>query len=143
MKIRKLTIGTKLILVAVLVTAISIVFVSYFQFRAAEQALAEARLAGLETVANLKVNTIEEFANDLKTHMQIAQDYFNIKTNLPIVSQFTSDRTNPAYITAKRMLEDQLRTLRETREFFDIMLLKPEGRIVYTNNEEHHQQNMG
>lgn len=75
--------------------------------------------------------------------MEIVQDYFNIKTNLPIVNQFTSAQTNPARIAADKMLDDQLTVFRTNKALFDIMLVNPEGMVVYANNMEHHTRYMG
>lgn len=75
----------------------------------------------------------KERVADIKT----AQDYYNIKTNLPIMTQYATDRTNPVYIAAKKMLDGQLRPFQNVYEYIDIMLVSPDEKIVYGTNEAH------
>jgi PAS domain S-box-containing protein len=100
--------------------------------------LKDNRIAALENIADLKVDKIEDLFKERKGDIKIAQDYYNIKTNLPIVSQLADDRTNPAYITAKEKLDGQLKTFQDVNdEYIDVMLVNPEGKIVYVANEKH------
>ena len=96
------------------------------------------RLAALESIADIKLDKIESFFFERRGDVRTVQDYYNIKTNLPIITQFANDRTNPAYIKAKKMLDGQLKTFQEVvYEYEDFILVSPEGKVVYVTNEAH------
>jgi hypothetical protein len=97
---RNLKIRTKLTLISVLLITTSILFIGYIGFHIAEKSLRIARLSELKNIADLKVKKIETFFLERKG---------NIKTNLSIVTQFANDRANPAYMAAKKMLDDKLK----------------------------------
>ncbi|MGR3177464.1 MAG: methyl-accepting chemotaxis protein [Candidatus Anammoxibacter sp.] len=125
----------KLIILFLLVSFIPIAIVGYLSFSKGKTAISNARMAGLESIADLKVDKIESFFQELKGDISIAQDYFNIKTNLPVVTQYAYDRTNPIYIDAKRMLDGQLKSFQKTYEGRNIILVSYDGKVVYTTDE--------
>lgn len=131
----------KLIILFLSIAIIPILFIGLLNFSNTKNELLTARTERLEVIADLKVDKIKTFFDDLKGDMQAVQDYFNIKTNLPIVTEYSRDRANPEYIKAKAMLDGQLRTWVNVRkEINDFMLLSPEGKIVYVVNQMHEQQ---
>ncbi|HDY66633.1 MAG TPA: sensor histidine kinase [Candidatus Scalindua sp.] len=134
---RNLKIRTKLTLTFVSLIVFSILAISYVGFHIAKKSLKSTRIAELKSISNLKVNRIETFFLERKGNIKTAQGYYNIKTNLPIVTQFANDRTNPAYIAAKRMLDGQLKTFQNVYGYKDFMLVSPGGKIVYVTNEAH------
>ncbi|ODS34144.1 MAG: two-component sensor kinase [Candidatus Scalindua rubra] len=134
---KNLKITTKIITIFTLIIVTSIVIISYEGIRIARKSLVAARIAGLERTADLKVEKIETFLQERIGNIKTVQDYYNVKTNLPIVTQFADDRTNPAYIAAKKMLDSQLKTFQDVYGYEDVMLVSPEGRIVYVTNETH------
>ena len=133
---KNLKIRTKLTLTFVLLIVISVLVIGYIGFHVAEKSLKSARIAELKCIAYLKVDKIETFYFERKADIKMAQGYYNIKTNLPIVTQFADDRTNPAYASAKKMLDGQLKIFQNSG-YCDIMLVSPEGTIVYSANEAH------
>jgi len=80
---------------------------------------------------------IEAFFKERASDIRTAQDYYNIKTNLPIMTQYAMDRTNPVYLAAKKMLDGQLKTFQNVYAYIDIMLVSKDGKIVYGTNEAH------
>ncbi|MGR3219370.1 MAG: methyl-accepting chemotaxis protein, partial [Candidatus Anammoxibacter sp.] len=127
---------SKLIILFLLVSFIPIAIVGYLSFHKAKTAIANARIAGLESIADLKVAGIESFFFERKADITVAQDYFNIKKNLPTVTQYAGDRTNPLYIAAKKMLDGQLKTFQKTYRYNNVALISPAGNVVYTTNED-------
>ncbi|EKD27893.1 MAG: two component system histidine kinase [uncultured bacterium] len=130
----------KFIIMFLVVSAIPIVFIGMLNFVNTKKSLLAASMSELETVAELKVDILENFFNDLKENIQITQGYFNIKTNIPILIGYSKNRTAPQYIKAKIMLDRQLKEwLKLKKEISDFMLVSPEGKIVYAANEKHEQ----
>ncbi len=105
----------------------------YLGFQRVTKVLENTHLDALENRAIFKVDKIETFFKGLKTDITIAQNYHNIKVNFPIMIRFSRNRTHSKYTSAKRMLDNQLRILR-TEKFFDVMLVNPEGKIVYASD---------
>ena len=132
---RNLKIQTKLTLIFSLLITASVLIISYIGFHIAKKTLRNVRIEELESIAHLKVEKIEKFFFERKGDIKTAQKYFNTKTNLPIVAQFANDRKNPAYLTAKKMLDEQLKSFQYVYGYSDVMLVSPEGKIVYVTNE--------
>ena len=139
-----MNIKNKILVTFLSLAAVSVISVAVMEFFSARNTLLHIFAGQLETLTDIKANTIQTFFDALEDNISIAQDYYNIKTNLPIVNKFSEDRANPDYIKAKEMLDGQLRKWLEVKEeVSDIMLLNPEGKIVYSANEEHMKWNPG
>lgn len=112
--------------------------IGFSNFYFSKNSLEKAHLAGLEAIADLKRERIERFYNDLRADIRVAQEYYNIKANLPIILNLSNDKTNPSYVEAMNMLNGQFRTWATARnEILDLMLVSPEGKVVYAANPEH------
>ncbi|WP_051938350.1 response regulator [Ghiorsea bivora] len=133
----------KLMIILLCMALLPMLFISTVFFHEAESLLKSNRIAALESIADLKVRAIERFMQDLQRDAAIAQDYYNIKTNLPLLIRFAHDQQNPAYIRAKKSLDGQLETLQKIKGFKDIMLLSPDGKVVYVSNQAHAAIDMG
>lgn len=127
------------ILIAFLFPAIiSVFFVAMLGFFSAKDVLLRITIKQLETLTDLKANLLQTFFEDLKDAISIASDYYNIKTSLPVMIKFCQDRSHPDYIKGKEILDGQLRKwLKVKEEVIDLMLVSPEGKVVYTANEGH------
>ena len=135
--INNLKITTKIISITFLLITISITSVSYIGFHVTKKSIESSKIPALESIADFKVDMIERLFKGHVADIKTAQNYYNIKTNLPIVTQYAKDRTSPAYITAKKMLDDQLNAFQNAYGYIDIMLVSPDGKIVYVTNEAH------
>lgn len=122
---------------------LSIAVVSLFNYRETSKYLRNAKSEELNVIADLKVEKIELFFQGRVDDIKTAQDYFNIKTNLPVMAEFVDDRENPKYIAAKKILDGQLITFQEVYNYSDIMLVGLGGDIVYTTNKEHFTIHVG
>ncbi len=132
-----MSIRAKLILVFLVITTIPILVIGFIGSYIARKTLMDTRIAALESIADIKVDRIEAFFLRKKNDIKIVQDYYNIKTNLPIVDQFADDRTGPTYLKAKEMLDGQLKTFQNIHKYENFILLNAEGRVVYVTNEAH------
>ncbi len=132
-----MSIRVKLILMFLTITTIPILVIGFIGSFVARKTLMETRIAALESIADIKVDRIEAFFLRIKNDIKIVQDYYNIKTNLPIVDQFADDRIGPTYLKAKETLDGQLKTFQYIYGYENFMLLNTEGRVVYVTNEAH------
>ncbi len=101
-------------------------------FDHASDELRAVRIAQLENIADLKKDKIETFFNERKVDVISAQNFYNIKNNLPILDRSYNFRSGRDYATAKEMLDRQLKPLQEAANYLDIMLTNRDGKIIYT-----------
>lgn len=133
-----MSIKLKLLIMFLLIAILPMVFVGFISFSHAKKSLYNQQLERLASYADLKVAKIESFYNQLQSDIKIVQDNYLIKTSLPVLTQFSEERTSPVYIYTKKRLDDQLKIWSKGRtDLIDFMLVSPEGNIVYVTNEEH------
>jgi len=131
-------IKNKILVTFLTIAIISVLAIAMLGFFSARKSLLRTYTKQLETLADLKANVIRIFFDGLQNDISIAQDYYNIKTSLPILNKFSKDRTNPNFIQAKETLDAQLRKwLKIKEEVNDIMLVSPAGKVLYSANERH------
>ena len=130
-------IKTKIVVGAIFIAVLSVTIFGVMSLTKGVGALEDAYFKKVGVIADLKVDKIESYFFERKADMKVVQDYFNIKTNLPIVAEFANDRENPEYLVAKEALDSQLKTFQEVYGYVDFMLTDSEGKIVYMTNEGH------
>ena len=79
---------------------------SYLNYR---NSIDSIRVAGLQDTAAFKADKIETYFEGLKSDLETSQSFYNIKKNLPILTQFANDPHSKEFISATKMLNDQLR----------------------------------
>lgn len=135
---KNVKIRTKLFVIVALLSVIAVLTISYAGVHAVKKLMIKNKITMLEHIADIKVDKIESFFSERNSDIRVAQDYFNVKTNLPAIIRLADDRTNPFYITAKSMLDDQIKTFPNVYGcYVDLMLAGPEGKVVYSANELH------
>jgi signal transduction histidine kinase len=112
-------------------------FISVLTFTAYKQSLETIRLAELQDIAALKAERMEAHFAALKANMEVAQGYYNIKKNLPILTRLADAPNNPKFLAAKKMLDKQLQRMQSVLGLSDIMLVNPIGKVVYFSNPKH------
>lgn len=93
-------------------------------------------LAGLKATAELKVIGIESFFKERLGDIRTMQDYYNIKTNLPIIIKYFDQKDDPRFITAKSTLDSQLVSFQNVYGYHNIMLVDNSGKIVYVTDSQ-------
>ena len=113
---------------------IPVLFVSALTFTNYKKSLEAARLENLQEIAAFKADKIETYFAGLKADIELAQGYYNIRKNLPVLNRLANDPNNPEFLAAKKMLDDQLQRMQSVLGLSDVMLVDPKGRIVYSSN---------
>lgn len=134
---QKITIGF------LVVSIIPILIIIALGFFASKKFIEKDRLNQLEVIADLKLIRIERFYESLEEDMQTIQDYYNVKTSLPIVGEFIDDQTNPKYILAKNTLDGQIQTFRQAKGFLEFLLFDTDGNMAYTTENVHKKEELG
>ncbi|MBA4373308.1 MAG: hypothetical protein C0402_10675 [Thermodesulfovibrio sp.] len=137
-----MSIRTKLIL---LFTAFAIVTLTVFGtvvFFQASEILRSVRIAQLNNIADLKKDKIETFYRERESDIRSAQNLFILKQNLPLLIRHITDRNLPEYNSeynkVRGIIDDQIKTFQQSSgSYLNIMLVDPQGSIVYISNTGH------
>jgi signal transduction histidine kinase/HAMP domain-containing protein len=112
-------------------------FISVLTFTKYKKSLETIRLLELQDIAAFKADRIETYFAALKANIEVAQGYYNIKKNLPVLTRLADDPNNPKFLAAKKMLDEQLQRMQSVLGLSDIMLVNPIGEVVYCGNPKH------
>ena len=138
-----MSIKLKLTVMFLAAALIPLLFVSAITFHNYKDSLEAASLVRLRNQATFKAEKIETYFEELKSHINIAQGFYNIRQNFPILKKFAHNPASPEFIAAKKMLDGQLTHMQSVLGISDIMLLTPEGTIVYSSNPGHFSKHFG
>jgi len=94
-------------------------------------------LQSLDYIADYKLTGIDLYFSGLIDDAESMQSSWCIKENLPAIIEFSSEPTNPKFVSAKKILDDRFRPTQKTWDLLDIMMTDMKGRIVYATNTEH------
>jgi len=136
----KTSLSNKLVSIIITTTIIPMIVVFGLQYEIAKDTLHEEIFVKLNTITALKVNTINEIFENLRSDLIVSQSYFNVKSNLPILS--TSLPTIHSKIQqSKNMLDTQLIDYVKSKNHINgIYLLDEKGIVVYTTHELNQHQ---
>ena len=129
-----MTIRKKMILILLGSSLIPLCIVAILGYYHARKALESVRMEGLRSIAVLKAEQIEDFFDHHKKHIIIAQQRPTLKKNAALLAGLSDDFANPAYEAIRDELDQALKTYQPVYNFINIMLVNPEGRIVYVLN---------
>lgn len=129
-----MSIRSKLIITFSLISIIPIFFVSVFAFNNYQKSLETVRLSQLVDLAKIKSDRLEEYFLRLRAEMEMAEYFFNIKQNLPILDKFSGTPTVSEFSNAKNMLDGQLSKMQEVLGLSGIILLDSKGKVLYTSD---------
>jgi PAS domain S-box-containing protein len=138
-----MSLKSKLILLFFSFTLVPLVLFGAIVFIQAKNILKTVRMAQLDTIADLKKDKIETFFHEREGDIRSAQDFRNVRTNLPILVRYASDRAAPAYKRAKKELDDQIKTFQRSYDYLDVVLLDTHGTVVYVSNDQHAAAQLG
>ncbi len=128
----------KLIIMFLAIASIPLVFVSILTFHNYKNSLEANHLSQLQNLTAFKAERIETYFAGLKADIKIAQGFYNIKKNLPVLTRLANEPKNPEFLAAKKMLDEQLQQMQSVTDMSDIMLVSLEGRVVYSSNPGHY-----
>ena len=133
-----MSIRLRLTILFLAIASIPLLFVSALTFTHYKNSLEAARLSNLQDITAFKADKIETYFAGLKTNIEVAQGYYNIKKNLPVLTRLADNPNDPKFLAANKMLDEQLQRMQFVLGLSDIMLVNSEGKIVYASNVEHH-----
>lgn len=133
-----MSLRVKLTIIFLAFVSIPLVFVNLITFTNYEKSLETSRLTQLQDLARFKTQRIEAYFSQLKTDIEMAQSFYNIRKYLPVLIRFPDDHHNrKAVAAAREVLDGQLQRIQKVLDLSDIMLTDSSGRIVYASNPVH------
>jgi len=139
-----MSIKIKLITAFLAFTIIPMVLLGVLVFGNAKKQLQAVRLAQLENIADLKKDKIETFFRERKANIYSAQNFFNIKRNLPLLTKSArAGSLTPVAAEAINQLNRQIKPFQEAYGYLDIMLTNPQGTVVYASSDKHMKAELG
>lgn len=127
-----MSIKFKLIILFLVFASIPMFIIGAITFRNYENSLKAGHISALQDIVFFKADKIETYFASIKANIGIAQGFNNIKRNLPILTRLSKKTDNPEFHAAQKMLDSQLSVIQAALGLADIMLVNPEGRIVYS-----------
>jgi HAMP domain-containing protein/putative methionine-R-sulfoxide reductase with GAF domain len=138
-----MSIRLKLTIMFLAIASIPLIFVSSLTFSNYKKSIETGRLSDLRDVVTYKADKIETYFAGLKANIQVAQGYYNIKKNLPLLLRFSDDPNNAEVLAAKGTLDTQLSQMQSVlSDVSDIMLVSSEGRVLYANKSLHYYKDI-
>ena len=129
-----MTVRKKMIMILLASTIIPLCVVGMLGYYHARKTLESLRMEGLRSIAVLKAEQIEDFFSHHKKHITIAQQRPTLKKNAMLLAGYSGDFTGQAYKAIRDELDQALKSYQPVYDFINILLVNPEGRIVYVLN---------
>ena len=129
-----MTLRKKLILILSAVAICPMIFIGTLGYFSAKTTLEDLRMEELKSHTDLKAKMIDDFFNEQKNHIRIAQQRPTIKKYTSVLSGPAVDFSSPAYATIRDKLDRALKIYLPVYNYTNVMLANPKGRIVYALN---------
>ncbi len=104
---------------------------TYYNYR---DSLESARLSQLQAITAYKSEQIASLFSVLNADIRIGQSFYNIRTNLPVLSARAGTPAAPEFLAAQKMLDGQLRPMERVKGLYNIYLADARGKVVYASN---------
>ncbi|MCP4252812.1 MAG: hypothetical protein GY775_05285, partial [Candidatus Scalindua sp.] len=128
--------GRKILLIFIGVSTAAIVAVTLVAQYKSSSALIKQAFNQLESVHQLKRNALLDFYRKRHQEVIVAQGYYKIINNLPILSDYKDKRKDPTYLEAKGMVGSQIKEmLKVYGHYANIMLVDLSGEVVYASTD--------
>ena len=126
-----MTIRKKMILILLACTTIPMFLVGVLGYYHARKTLESLRIEELKSIADLKVKRIEDFFAEHQKHLSIAQQRPTLIKYTAILAEFSGDLSSPIYADIRDELDQALKIYLPVYDFKNVILINPEGRVVY------------
>ncbi len=130
----------KLIIIILSFTLIPLLFISGTAYYNARNLLEKEVSSKLNAVTESDVEQIETFFNERKADLFVLGHCDEVTGTFPVLDKFSNDRLNPAYIKAKKYLDEELSISQRAYEYVNIMLVNLDGKFIYAANPEHEDE---
>ncbi len=138
-----MSIKTKLVLILIAFTSVPIFIFGLMIFSNARSSLMTVRIAQLNNIADLKKDKIETFLHERESDIRAAQNFYIIKTNLPLLNRRLHDGASPSHNKSHKDLDRQLTEFQKSYAYLNVILANPEGVVLYSSDNAYEADYMG
>jgi PAS domain S-box-containing protein len=138
-----MTIRKKMVLILLASTIIPLCLVGSLGYFHARQTLESVRIEKLKSIADLKVQRIEDFFADIKKHILLAQQRPTLIKYTAMLSPFSGDLSSPLMEKIREELDRTLKIYQPLYDFRNVILTNTAGRIVYVSDRSSAQKLLG
>ncbi|MFZ2657722.1 MAG: PAS domain S-box protein [Victivallales bacterium] len=133
----------KLTLMFLAIAIIPLFFVNAMIFHNYKDSIEASRINALKDIAVYKASKIEDFFKEMKQFMGIAQEAHVFKQNFPVLNRLEIKTGSKEFIAIRGIIDPPIQNMQKIIGLVDIMLVSPEGRIVYSSNPDHQFKDYG
>lgn len=108
--------------------------VGLLSFNNYKRTIETVHLSELGNITSFKADSIETYFAGLKADIEVAKSSFAVRNNIPVLTRLSLDPDDPEFMFAKQQIDVTVQRMRKVWNLFDIMLVSPEGRIVYLSD---------
>lgn len=137
-----MSIRLKLVIMFLGIAMIPVIFVGLITYQNYSNSIKTMTLSKMQVIASYKSQQIEIYFSGLKSDIETAQGFYNVRKNLPILSRLKASTSENEYSGTKKMLDDQLYKVKSALGLKDIMLVDLKGDVVYTTSHKNHLMNI-
>ena len=101
------------------------------------------RIAQLNNIADLKKDKVETFLREREADIRAAQNFYIIKTNLPLLNRRLHDRATLFSNKSHEDLDRQLTEFQKSYAYLNVILSNPEGLVLYSSDNAYEADYMG
>ena len=138
-----MSIRKKMILIFLACTIVPMCFVGLLGYFHARKTLETVRMEKLKIIADLKARRIEDFFDDLQKHLTIARQRPMVVKHTAVLAEFSGEFSDPIYTDSRTKLDRALQIYLPVYDVKDVILAKPEGKIVYVLNRSPARNQIG
>ena len=122
----------KKIIFSLLASAIiPIIIVGTLSFLSAEKALKNTRIAALESIADLKAKSLENYFDNIKKDITAITKNLNLANDLSILVNSPAELPSSTDKEVKRVMDKTFTVVQQIYKFLNIMITNAKGEIIY------------
>lgn len=130
-----LPISIKLVIFFLIAAMIPIIVVDVISFDLSQSSLEKETFQALNEQANSNIVQIEGFFKERLADAEVTSQIVLLKEEIPILSQYVDDRTNPAYVESAAKVTERISLIEAAYGYDTISLTNSEGRIVFVSED--------
>jgi len=133
----RISIFLQLFILITLSVIFSISVIGAISIISAQQLIEKETTEKLESIAELKIQQINQFFNSINADISTTQTLRILETNLPTIANLINDQSDPNYFKTKELLDTYLSPFQdEKKRIQNVMLIDLNGDIVYMTNND-------
>jgi len=135
-----MNIKQKLVGIFLLIALVPLVSVALFSYYYARNTIEIDITNRLNTIADVKVYTLEELVSNRKRDVEVLMRSGTIRRVLTFLIRYSGENNNSEYIKNVELLDHHLEPYDKDKRLADIMLLDTQGKVVYVSCDDHKYQ---